>query len=75
MPKSLPQVTSFNHGWVTPRPDGLRARCGGPAVCEICRRERSGSGALVFGTWPTYVIRDGAPDLKLNLRGIAVKGD
>lgn len=27
------------HGHVTPRPDGFRARCGGPGICETCSRE------------------------------------
>lgn len=29
------------HGWVTPRPDGVVARCGGPAICSGCQRERA----------------------------------
>jgi hypothetical protein len=28
------------HGWVRLRADGARARCGGPAVCPLCLRER-----------------------------------
>ncbi len=27
------------HGWVTPNPDGMKARCGGPAICPQCARE------------------------------------
>lgn len=27
------------HGWVTPNPNGTRARCGGPAICRECQRE------------------------------------
>lgn len=27
------------HGWVRPRPDGGRARCGGPAICTVCALE------------------------------------
>lgn len=27
------------HGHVRPRPDGVKARCGGPAICPECRRE------------------------------------
>lgn len=27
------------HGHVIPRPDGQRARCGGPGICAICSRE------------------------------------
>lgn len=29
----------MNHGWVTPNPDGSKARCGGPAICPPCSRE------------------------------------
>jgi len=27
------------HGWVRPRPDGAKARCGGPAICSVCKAE------------------------------------
>jgi hypothetical protein len=27
------------HGHVRPRPDGLKARCGGPALCPVCARD------------------------------------
>lgn len=27
------------HGHVYPRPDGVKARCGGPALCSQCARE------------------------------------
>ena len=29
------------HGHVRPRPDGVKARCGGPALCGVCARERA----------------------------------
>jgi hypothetical protein len=29
----------IGHGHVTPRPDGTRARCGGPGICAECSRE------------------------------------
>ena len=29
------------HGHVTPRPDGARARCGGPGICAACAKEKS----------------------------------
>lgn len=29
-----------NHGWVKPRADGMRARCGGPGICQQCSKER-----------------------------------
>ncbi len=28
------------HGWVTPSPNGIRARCGGPAICRECALEK-----------------------------------
>jgi len=28
------------HGWVNPRPDGAKARCGGPAICHVCQAEQ-----------------------------------
>jgi hypothetical protein len=28
------------HGHVRPRPDGVVARCGGPAICAECRKEQ-----------------------------------
>lgn len=31
---------SEGHGWVKPRADGLKARCGGPALCRVCREEQ-----------------------------------
>lgn len=35
------------HGHVFPRPDGIKARCGGPALCRICAIDltRKGLGA------------------------------
>ena len=27
------------HGWVRPRVDGTKSRCGGPALCSYCQRE------------------------------------
>lgn len=29
------------HGHVNPRPDGMKARCGGPGVCKVCSAEKS----------------------------------
>lgn len=30
---------NVGHGHVFPRPDGIRARCGGPAICPECAKE------------------------------------
>lgn len=32
------------HGHVTPRPDGVKARCGGPAICKVCQAELAAVG-------------------------------
>jgi hypothetical protein len=29
------------HGHVTPNPDGVKARCGGPALCGVCAKEQA----------------------------------
>lgn len=29
----------MGHGWVTPNPDGSKARCGGPTLCSVCQQE------------------------------------
>lgn len=28
------------HGWVTERPDGMKAKCGGPGLCVACKTEK-----------------------------------
>jgi hypothetical protein len=34
-------MANTGHGHVQPRPDGVKARCGGPGMCAECRRERA----------------------------------
>jgi hypothetical protein len=31
--------TNTGHGWVRSRPDGVVMRCGGPALCSVCKQE------------------------------------
>jgi hypothetical protein len=31
-------MSDTGHGWVVPRDDGMKARCGGPALCPECKR-------------------------------------
>jgi hypothetical protein len=32
---------NVGHGHVTPRPDGVCARCGGPGLCPVCSQEQA----------------------------------
>jgi hypothetical protein len=43
-------VASLGHGHVIPRPDGVKARCGGPAFCQVCQREKAAQPAPVPAT-------------------------
>lgn len=38
------------HGHVTPNANGLRARCGGPAICGVCQREQASIGKFLMDT-------------------------
>lgn len=33
--------TPAKHGHVTPLPGGIKARCGGPAICRVCQSEQA----------------------------------
>jgi hypothetical protein len=58
------------HGWVTPNPDGTRARCGGPAICAECAREQ-GTGPARIGA---RVVAAAAALLPLGL-SLVLHGD
>jgi hypothetical protein len=53
---------STSHGHVTPRPDGVKARCGGPAWCTVCQREQA---ALTTGVSPSVPAEVGEADADL----------
>ena len=36
-----PGQLNRGHGHVRPRPDGVKARCGGPALCRACQQEQA----------------------------------
>lgn len=42
------------HGWVTPRTDGSRARCGGPVICAECATEQAQAKAARSGHLTVY---------------------
>lgn len=39
-------VQNCGHGHVRPRPDGVKARCGGPALCAKCKQEADEIGRV-----------------------------
>lgn len=49
------QASNTGHGHVRPRPDGVKARCGGPGLCGECAREQA---HLHYASSPTVEGRD-----------------
>ncbi len=45
-------MTELGHGHVRPRPDGRKARCGGPALCAKCAQEAMLAGFHGDPAWP-----------------------
>ena len=37
--------TTDGHGWVAPRADGAKAKCGGPGMCRVCQAEAAALAA------------------------------
>lgn len=35
----MTRIPNSGHGHVFPRPDGVKARCGGPAICPVCAQD------------------------------------
>lgn len=48
----LPARGNAGHGHVRPRVDGVKARCGGPALCAECAREQARVDAASRGEKP-----------------------
>lgn len=42
---ALEYGTNTGHGHVWPRPDGVKARCGGPGLCAQCSRDEARQAA------------------------------
>lgn len=40
LPVQVPTDKPEMHGWIVPRKDGLKAWCGGPDWCSVCKQER-----------------------------------
>lgn len=44
-----PRLEIVPHGWVKPTPTGVKAKCGGPGLCDHCQEEKR---RLDAGTYP-----------------------
>lgn len=53
------RIAFQKHGHVTPRPDGFKAKCGGPAMCSACAYELAAVDANLFGDGYLRISRDG----------------
>lgn len=49
-PSPAPELVEITqeHGHVVPRADGVKARCGGPAVCKVCQAEQDKTSTLML---------------------------
>lgn len=55
------------HGWVKPHPLGLKARCGGPALCADCQQEQREYDAMAPAPPMKSVTVAELAELKLGL--------
>ena len=49
------------HGWVRPRADGAKARCGGPKICKHCQGEQ-----LLIAAHPSPAQREPLSDVEID---------
>lgn len=57
--------TNTGHGHVWPRPDGVKARCGGPGICEECASDIRHVAAIFVLDWVYELgVRDVADGLR-----------
>jgi len=40
-------MTDKPHGWINPVPNTQKAACGGPSMCEQCKKERDESWPVI----------------------------
>lgn len=51
--------TNTGHGHVWARPDGVKARCGGPGICSVCSRDFHEHRVVIAG--PAIPLAPPAP--------------
>lgn len=69
--------TNSGHGHVFPRPDGVRMRCGGPALCPECARDsavkRRGQDPETVARWFHEAYERLAPEHGYSTRKASAK--
>ena len=75
----VPAAVIGGHGHVTSRPDGAKARCGGPALCPACaleeaqlKRRTSGAASVALDFTTTWCDRHLRPYKREWPRGAAL---
>lgn len=53
-----PGQAAYGHGHVIPRPDGVKARCGGPALCSVCAKEQAAIAAREPNAAPGLAVTE-----------------
>lgn len=64
--------TNTGHGHVWERPDGMKARCGGPGMCSECSRDQAQwpprmTNNHIPAEEPVFEIRTTAPDAHIKI--------
>lgn len=54
------KTENTGHGHVYPRPDGVKARCGGPGICSVCSLEANRKEAESLDDCAVNVIGEAA---------------
>lgn len=58
------------HGWVTPNPDGTKARCGGPALCPECAVEAGRQAGMAASAIAALETREASARAALSVVGL-----
>lgn len=63
------------HGWVRPNPNGMKARCGGPAICPECRAEANPTADCPRAQTLPEETTEPASQERINAHILIVAGD
>lgn len=63
-------MRNIGHGHVRPRPDGVKARCGGPGLCDECSKEYASGHPMLnmeVGSFTPFNMQPGERILEIPL--------